>query len=309
MNGATYVYVYAPAPGGGGLLNMASGNFYMHKDWLGNARIVSSVPSTGNGSVSTDRAYAPYGEIYDIFGSTAQNEAMFTGDTQDILAGMYDTPNRELQGSQQGRWLSPDPARSGWNQYAYATNPNSFVDPSGLNMCATAAGHCDLGDTGVGGNGAPGDIFSGFCDASSECSGGFGEGSFCTGGQCVSWGFGPGYNMQATSPSSQLEAAVSRYLSIISNGWDPALGINWNNLYLPQYLAQANGQYNRLSGNLLADFGTDASADPTTCDLEGGHCNFALNCDPDNCRTRGATLTVSTSSAPRGAMTVALLTR
>jgi RHS repeat-associated protein len=58
---------------------------------------------------------------------------MFGGDsTQDVIAGMYDTPNRELQGSQQGRWLSPDPAGAGWNQYAYATNPNSAIDPTGL---------------------------------------------------------------------------------------------------------------------------------------------------------------------------------
>ena len=49
-----------------------------------------------------------------------------------MLAGMYDTPNWELQGSQQGRWLSPDPAGAGWNLYAYATNPKSAIDPSGL---------------------------------------------------------------------------------------------------------------------------------------------------------------------------------
>jgi hypothetical protein len=30
--------------------------------------------------------------------------------------------------------LSPDPAYSGWNQYAYPTNPNSFVDPLGLQL-------------------------------------------------------------------------------------------------------------------------------------------------------------------------------
>jgi hypothetical protein len=35
-----------------------------------------------------------------------------------------------------GRWLSPDPAGSGWNQYGYATNPNSNVDPTGLAQCS-----------------------------------------------------------------------------------------------------------------------------------------------------------------------------
>jgi RHS repeat-associated protein len=132
MNGSTYLYSYIPTPGGGAALNVGTTSYYMHKDWLGNARIVSTVPSTGNGSVTTDRAFAPYGEIYNIYGSTNQNYAMFTGDTQDVLSGMWDTPNRELQGSQQGRWLSPDPAGSGWNQYAYVTNPNSQIDQLGL---------------------------------------------------------------------------------------------------------------------------------------------------------------------------------
>ncbi len=119
-------------PGGGTLLQDAGYSYYyQHKDWLGSARLSSTANATHN-SVVGDYAYAPYGEKYDIFGSTAQNQTMFTGDTQDVLAGMYDTPNRELQGAQQGRWLSPDPAGSGWNQYAYSTNPNSGIDPSGL---------------------------------------------------------------------------------------------------------------------------------------------------------------------------------
>ena len=59
-----------------------------------------------------------------------------------------DTPNREL--SVVGRWLSPDPAASGWNQYAYATNPNSFADPSGL--CPNGQKSCGgpQGPPGVG---------------------------------------------------------------------------------------------------------------------------------------------------------------
>ena len=44
-------------------------------------------------------------------------------------------------------------------------------------------------------------------------------------------------------------------------------------------LAQANGQFNRLNGNAASIFGTDNySLDPTTCDLIGGHCNFAFDC-------------------------------
>jgi RHS repeat-associated protein len=143
MNGTTFNYVYVPSPGGGFDVVGSSGPSHFHKDWSGSARITSTTPTTGNGVVGTDRAYAPYGEVYDIFGQTLTYKTVFTGDTQDILAGMYDTPNRELQGSKQGRWLSPDPAGSGWNQYAYATNPNSQTDPSGLDLC-----DCDDDDGG-----------------------------------------------------------------------------------------------------------------------------------------------------------------
>jgi hypothetical protein len=47
---------------------------------------------------------------------------------------LFDTPNWEFAQSDQGRFLSPDPAGSGWNQYAYPANPNSASDPSGLNL-------------------------------------------------------------------------------------------------------------------------------------------------------------------------------
>jgi RHS repeat-associated protein len=158
MNGATYNYAYWPTPGGGTLLNTsASINYYMHKDWLGSARIISTDPYSGNGTVITDQAFAPYGEVYNIYGSPSQNQIDFTGLTQDVFAGMYDTPNRELQGAQQGRWLSPDPAGTGWNQYAYSTNPNSNVDPSGL-ACYPIEDH-GIGDC-TGSSGLQGTSFN-----------------------------------------------------------------------------------------------------------------------------------------------------
>jgi RHS repeat-associated protein len=68
----------------------------------------------------------------------------FTGDTQDTIAGTYDTVNRELNPSQ-GRWLSPDPGGMAvvdpanpqtWNRYAYvANNPINAIDPAGLHIC------------------------------------------------------------------------------------------------------------------------------------------------------------------------------
>jgi RHS repeat-associated protein len=131
MNGSSYKYAYWPTPGGGTLLQQPGNYYFQHKDWLGNARISSGLGT----AIIDDRAFAPYGEMYDNFGSTNANELIFTGDTQDVVAGVYNTPNREYHGAGQGRWLSPDPAGAGWNAYAYATNPNSLVDPSGLTDC------------------------------------------------------------------------------------------------------------------------------------------------------------------------------
>jgi RHS repeat-associated protein len=139
LNGGTIKYAYWPTPGGGTLLQNPGSFYYEHKDWLGNARISSSV---ANESIIDDRAFAPYGEIYATYGSTAQNENIFTGDTQDIVSGMYDTSNRELVANQ-GRWMSPDPAQMGWNSYAYATNPNGLVDPSGLGPSGPGGVGCE----------------------------------------------------------------------------------------------------------------------------------------------------------------------
>jgi RHS repeat-associated protein len=133
MSGSTINYAYVPAPGGGTAYigGNAGSVLYMHKDWLGNSRIISSI---NNHDVLTDQAYAPYGEVYASFGESNSAFQMFTGDSQDVVATgdcCFDTPNRELSANQ-GRWLSPDPAGAGWNLYAYSTNPNSAIDPSGL---------------------------------------------------------------------------------------------------------------------------------------------------------------------------------
>jgi hypothetical protein len=133
MSGATVNYAYWPAPGGGKVLLYGnSQNYdYLHADWLGNARIDSDL--IGH-TVATDQSYSPYGELYDIFGSNVGQNKIFATMNGNFAPGtttpiMWDTPNREL--SMVGRWLSPDPAGAGWNQYAYSTNPNSQVDPSG----------------------------------------------------------------------------------------------------------------------------------------------------------------------------------
>jgi RHS repeat-associated protein len=118
-----------------------------HADWLGTVRLRSPLW----GVPTLDVAYTPYGEAYDSFGTlTAEN---FTGDQQNLFAGLFDTPNRELDQTSGSRWLSPDPAGAGWNLYAYGTNPNSDIDRSGLfpedqkTSPQTSDSACDSGAT------------------------------------------------------------------------------------------------------------------------------------------------------------------
>jgi RHS repeat-associated protein len=106
---------------------------------------------------TVDRAFAPYGETYNPYG--ASTDVNFTGDNQDFVAGTFDTANRELNPTQ-GRWISPDPAHSGWNGYSYTTNPLGDTDLSGLgkdtwSYCTnTATCNADDGGTGGGGGGS-----------------------------------------------------------------------------------------------------------------------------------------------------------
>jgi RHS repeat-associated protein len=145
MNGQSVIQAYVPLPGGQTAFISSCGsgcwaeNFWF-SDWLGTVRLSSDRNSR---TFVFDRAFAPFGETYLNFGSTAN--ADFTGDTQDTVAGanvgLFDTPFRELHPNQ-GRWISPDPAHGAWNLYAYAANnPLSFVDPLGLATCTDSDGN------------------------------------------------------------------------------------------------------------------------------------------------------------------------
>lgn len=129
---------YVPLPGGGAMsLGCCSSDniWYLHRDWLGTSRVVSTVPTSGNGGAISDRSFSPYGDVYLNYG---YNDPLFFADmnsdlfaTSGIASGIYDTPNRELA-MNASRWLSPDPAGASWNAYAYPTDPNRGTDPTGL---------------------------------------------------------------------------------------------------------------------------------------------------------------------------------
>jgi YD repeat-containing protein len=150
MSGTSPSFAWWPAPEGGRVLiygNSASYD-YLHADWLGNSRIDSSL--TGH-TITTDQAYAPFGDIYDVFGANVGQNEGFAGLTGMFFPGattpiMWDTANREL--SMVGRWLSPDPSGlkatnpanpQTWNRYSYVlNNPLAATDPTGLDCVYTS---------------------------------------------------------------------------------------------------------------------------------------------------------------------------
>jgi RHS repeat-associated protein len=136
MNGQTLVKAFVPLPGGATAVYNNSGfAYYRHSDWLGSSRLAS----TPGRAVYYDGAYAPFGESYAETGTTDRS---FTGQNQDTVSGLDDFMFREYSASQQGRWISPDPAGlaavdmtnpQSWNRYAYVgNNPLNFIDPLGL---------------------------------------------------------------------------------------------------------------------------------------------------------------------------------
>jgi len=133
-------------------------------------RLASSVSSR---TATFDRAFAPFGEMYNtVTGGTSNPD--FTGDTQDTISGEFDTLFRQLHPGQ-GRWISPDPGGlavadpanpQSWNRYAYVVNnPLALVDPLGLvppsGSCDFEVDHivCYSSETGAGANGGGGGGF------------------------------------------------------------------------------------------------------------------------------------------------------
>lgn len=148
MNGQTLSKAFVTLPGGGTAIYNTSGLAqYRHADWLGSSRLTTTPART----VSSDSAYAPFGEEYAKSGT---DDPSFTGQNADTNSTLYDFAFREFSPSQ-GRWVSPDPLGLGaanpanpqsWNRYAYVlNNPLSMVDPLGL-QCVWDDGSWDSGN-------------------------------------------------------------------------------------------------------------------------------------------------------------------
>jgi RHS repeat-associated protein len=127
---------------GGSSVNQTSGSTLIrHLNLQGTASVLSTL---GNRSINIDKAFAPFGEVYNV-GLAGGGETDFAGLSQDTLAGVNDSATRK-QYPNQGRWLSPDPAGLSavdpsnpqtWNRYAYVENePCDSIDPFGLSDCS-----------------------------------------------------------------------------------------------------------------------------------------------------------------------------
>jgi RHS repeat-associated protein len=168
MDGQAAGSVRVPLPGAWASYSATNVfHHYEHLDWLGNSRLSSSQSR----AITSDVAYAPFGEPY---ASTATSGVSFTGMRGDIVGaqgnttnGVYDFQAREYPYTQ-GRWLSPDPAGLAavnfanpqtWNRYTYvANNPLFAVDPTGRFMLTCAVlEECGPPEDGGSGGGV-GDI-------------------------------------------------------------------------------------------------------------------------------------------------------
>jgi RHS repeat-associated protein len=116
---------------------------------------ISACKGLSCANASEDGAYAPFGESYAETGTTDRS---FTGQNQDTVSGLDDFMFREYSASQQGRWISPDPAGldavnlsdpQSLNRYSYAYNrPCGLVDIAGLSPCTLTIAGADGLPTG-----------------------------------------------------------------------------------------------------------------------------------------------------------------
>jgi RHS repeat-associated protein len=203
------------AKGGSQAIYTSSGlAYYRHSDWIGSSRFASTPSRT----TYYDGAYAPFGEAY---AQTGTADLSFTGMNQDTVANLYDFPARELNDIH-GRWPSPDPAGLSstnkndpqmWNRYAYARNsPLHITDPTGMYLGDAFDSLYD-GDDGVVG-------------ATCYMCGGYNAPAIWASGDLDLYG-DLYYDIPGNQGLGQAGAeGESRHVSIMTDGWDPELGID-----------------------------------------------------------------------------------
>jgi RHS repeat-associated protein len=237
-------YSEFPLPGGSVLSFGGGATVVQLADWLGTIRAWYSY--TG-GSESRSSAHAPFGESYAYAGGYPIG---FTGQLPDgnMTNTTYGFPER-LYRSNQGRWLTPDPAGMGvvdpadpqtWNRYAYVRNsPLNRVDPQGLDDWDEGWGG-DGGGWGDGGWGGDGGGWGGTLTIIIG-NGGVGVGFNGFSGGCSGESLGMPCGMSITDPKAAL--ARQMIIAAIKGDWKTALGLGlaplegelWNQALNPIY--------------------------------------------------------------------------
>ncbi|HRQ63306.1 MAG TPA: RHS repeat-associated core domain-containing protein [Xanthomonadaceae bacterium] len=105
-----------------------------HSDHLGSIRLSRNAV---NGQIAGERSFSPYGRpIADTLELDTHHWAGYERDPN----GLTNSMGARQYFSTWGRFFTPDPARDGWNLYAYArNNPITFTDPTGM---TTQRGNC-----------------------------------------------------------------------------------------------------------------------------------------------------------------------
>jgi RHS repeat-associated protein len=208
MNGSTLVRANVPLPGGAQAIYTSSGlDRYSHADWLGSSRVISTPSRT----VTTDIAYAPYGEGYGT-----GSEVYFTGQSNDSASDLYDFLFREHSRTQ-GRWISPDPGGlsavdlsnpQSLNRYAYVMNtPTTLVDRLGRDAASPDRTAC----------GPNGELWW-------LCNNYFSSGTSWDGDQAAGGGFPSGFaEVMATSYASYVRGVNDRVSQIWQAHWQNIL--------------------------------------------------------------------------------------
>ncbi len=136
----TSTKTYYPA---GGAMRVDGTRYYVLKDHLGSASVVTNQSAT---TVGEDRFY-PFGETRFTTGSM-QTDKLFTGQRAMAGLGIYDYGAR-FYSPKLGRFLSADSIVPGYtdpqnlNRFSYVkNNPLRYIDPTGHKCVSTGPGDC-----------------------------------------------------------------------------------------------------------------------------------------------------------------------